>query len=182
MSSVHLWTKQQEPHCVRVNAEGGKSKRGEHFFSLVFHSVLYAALLCQSGRREVCIENSFVMQLSGEEFIVRSQPATLNYTFKWVIKYQLNIKTWTETLGAARSPVLSCLPSYSICQQQTNTDCVLFLCDTWAAVGGPCDVFIHRLVSSQTGTEFHYSGIKRNQFCPPRARSLWVWVQRMLTL
>lgn len=69
-----------------------------------------------------------------------------------------------------------------ICHQQTNTACVLLLCDTWTAVGGRCNVFIHSLVSSQTGTEFHYSGIKRNRFCPPRTVSLWVFskVQRML--
>lgn len=65
----------------------------------------------------------------------------------------------------------------SICQQQTNMACVLLLCDTWAAVGGRCNVFIHSLVSSQTGTEFHYSGIKWNQFCPLRTLSLWVLVK-----
>lgn len=104
-----------------------------------------------------------------QEGNLQYSPSQTRSDLKWSNVELISVCGWKRGAG---SFFLS-----SICHQQINTACVLLPCDTWAAVGGRCSVFIHSLVSSQTGTEFHYSGIKQNQFCPLRTLSLWVLVK-----
>ena len=105
-----------------------------------------------AGCSFVCIKNCCTIWLSGGES-TKSNPDKFHYEFKWVISCQSNISLWMET----QSWIF--LPFFHLSPADKHG---LLLCDTWVAVGGRCNVFIHSLVSSQTGTEFHYSGIKEN--------------------